>query len=340
MVVVGREEEYLKLKRSLDAFMDTGEGGIVYVSGVPGSGKTYTISRLLDSQNVPHLFLNVTAFRTRREIYKYMLTGLSCIDSLNGSYLSQLRDHFTRCNALHVVVVDEVDLLVSKKQEILYNVFDMPYLDGSKLLLFLVSNTMDLPERLFEPKVCSRIGKKRINFVPYTAAQLQNIVRDFDVDRMPMELASKRIGSVSGDARRIIDVVNRAKECKEGKVEMFDIDTVMKSMYTPLYVHYLRKLTFYQKIVLSLVRGFRKSRISVKDVYEDFTLFCAKIDAEVVDFLVFHDILGSLVSYGMFKYRNCRKEVVPMILVEEIDRALLDDEEYTKLFRKGIVEGE
>lgn len=335
MVVTGREKEYLKLKEHVDIFRRTREGNIVYISGVPGSGKTYTVVRLLDSQEMPYVLLNTTMLRRRREVYERILAGLSCGHETRGSSVLGLRSHLSECRMCHVVVIDEVDLLVGRRQEVLYNLFDMAYLEDSRLLLFLISNTMDLPERLFEPKVCSRIGRKRVNFVPYTAAQLQSIVSDARVDGKSIELASKRVGSVSGDARRMIDIVNRAKEEKRrGIIGISDIDAAMKKMYTPPHVYYLQGLTFYQKIILGVVGGASKSRMSIRTVYEDFTAFCRRADVNMVDFCVFKDLVELLVDYGILKYVNCRRDVSLMILTEEVEKSLSNDEDYGEIVKR------
>ena len=49
---------------------------------------------------------------------------------------------------LRIVLIDELDALVTKKQTLLYNLFDWPCHQASRLLLIAIANTMDLPERL------------------------------------------------------------------------------------------------------------------------------------------------------------------------------------------------
>ena len=46
-----------------------------------------------------------------------------------------------------VLLLDEIDMLVTKDQSILYNFFDWPRLTGAKLIVIAISNTLDLPER-------------------------------------------------------------------------------------------------------------------------------------------------------------------------------------------------
>ncbi len=72
--------------------------------------------------------------------------------------------------------MDELDQLVTAKQDVVYNFFNWPTLVGSKLVVLAVANTMDLPERVMTGRVRSRLGMIRINFQPYTREQLVQIV--------------------------------------------------------------------------------------------------------------------------------------------------------------------
>ncbi len=75
-------------------------------------------------------------------------------ETLLRSYFSSPRPDSRAC----VVVMDELDLLVTKKQTVVYNFFEWPNLKHSKLVVVAIANTMDLPERLLTNKVSSRLG--------------------------------------------------------------------------------------------------------------------------------------------------------------------------------------
>lgn len=57
-----------------------------------------------------------------------------------------------------VVLMDELDQLVTAKQDVVYNFFNWPTLVGSKLVVIAIANTMDLPERVMTGRVRSRLG--------------------------------------------------------------------------------------------------------------------------------------------------------------------------------------
>jgi len=52
-----------------------------------------------------------------------------------------------------VLFLDEIDMLLTKDQSILYNFFELPRQRSSQLVIIAISNTLDLPDTL-EKKVC------------------------------------------------------------------------------------------------------------------------------------------------------------------------------------------
>ena len=54
--------------------------------------------------------------------------------------------------------MDELDQLVTAKQDVVYNFFNWPTIVNSKLVVIAVANTMDLPERVMTGRVRSRLG--------------------------------------------------------------------------------------------------------------------------------------------------------------------------------------
>ena len=140
-----------------------------------------------------------------------------------------------------VVLMDELDQLVTPKQDVVYNFFNWPTLIGSKLVVIAIANTMDLPERVMTGRVRSRLGKSstnteavnakrilifvgmvRINFQPYSREQLEKIVEarlasakeEMDNEKPgqlviaadAIKLAAMTVSRITGDARRVLDI--------------------------------------------------------------------------------------------------------------------------------------
>ena len=134
--------------------------------------------------------------------------------------LELLRKRFTTPSPRRqftVVLVDELDQLWTRKQDVMYNLFDWPNNKHSRLVVVAVANTMDLPERVLVKRVSSRIGMQRLTFQPYTREQLVIIVKTRlegvqAFSREALELCARKVAALSGDARRALDICRRAAE--------------------------------------------------------------------------------------------------------------------------------
>ena len=64
------------------------------------------------------------------------------------------------------MLIDELDYLVTKDEQVLYNLFEWTQDKHSKLVLITIANTLNLPEKL-KQRTLSRMGNKRIPFRSY-----------------------------------------------------------------------------------------------------------------------------------------------------------------------------
>ena len=118
-----------------------------------------------------------------------------------------------------IVLVDEMDLLLTKSQAVLYNLFEWPTRPGSGLAVIGVANTMDLPDRLL-PRIASRLGGRRLPFAPYTAPQLRAILETrlagagaaAAFDPRAVLFAARKVAGAAGDVRRALELCRLAAD--------------------------------------------------------------------------------------------------------------------------------
>ena len=118
-----------------------------------------------------------------------------------------------------IVLVDEMDLLLTKSQAVLYNLFEWPTRPGSGLAVIGVANTMDLPDRLL-PRIASRLGGRRLPFAPYTAPQLRAILETRlagagaagAFDPRAVLFAARKVAGAAGDVRRALELCRLAAD--------------------------------------------------------------------------------------------------------------------------------
>jgi origin recognition complex subunit 1 len=126
-----------------------------------------------------------------------------------------------RARAVVILIADEIDYLVTRNQGLLYNLFEWSSRADAQLALVGISNTVDLPERLL-PRLNSRMGLCRVPFLPYAHAELSQILKarlgELAVfEGSGLELAARKVASVSGDIRRALEICRRATELAEAR---------------------------------------------------------------------------------------------------------------------------
>lgn len=179
-----REKERQKIYDFLhNAIRNGGRQATLYISGVPGTGKTATVMEVVRSlqheaeqHTIPYFkFVKINAMHLAHPLHAYRDILFKLTGQIQGTTaaIESLQQHFAieSSRPTTVLLVDEIDFLATRKQEVLYNLFEWPSLPNSKLLVLGIANTMDLPERLL-PKISSRASMERVPFAPYTARQV------------------------------------------------------------------------------------------------------------------------------------------------------------------------
>jgi origin recognition complex subunit 1 len=232
-----REEEFAEVYTQLEKAITDGAGSCIYIAGTPGTGKTATVREVVAQLNAAvsaeelddFIFVEINGMKVTDPHQSYSLLW----EALRGDRVSPthalelLEREFSRPSPRRVpcvVLMDELDQLVTKNQSVMYNFFNWPQLRHSRLIVLAVANTMDLPERTLSNKISSRLGLHRITFKGYTHAQLIQIIES-RLQNVPghivhpdaVQFASRKVAAVSGDARRALDICRRAVELAEAE---------------------------------------------------------------------------------------------------------------------------
>nr|ADD10137.2 origin recognition complex subunit 1 [Bombyx mori] len=222
----GRESQMDEILSFVKTKLLDGTSGCIYISGVPGTGKTATVSSALQilkkEVNLPEFQLvEVNGMRLAEprqafvQIYK-QLTGKSVVWEQACSLLEKRFTNMGPRRTPTVLLVDELDALCTRRQDVLYSIMEWASHNTALLTVLAVANTMDLPERALASRVASRLGLTRLTFPPYTHTQLQKIVATrlagANVTPDAVQLIARKVASVSGDARRALTLCSRALE--------------------------------------------------------------------------------------------------------------------------------
>ncbi|KAL6121658.1 orc1 [Nucleospora cyclopteri] len=318
-----REKEYQQIKSAINTFISNKNGSILYISGVPGSGKTHCVQLLIkehsNNNDLIISYINAAYLKTKTEIYSAILSKFPCYSSLNKKSLQELRAHVMgSCKKAHLVVIDEIDFLMSKNQRILYNLFELPQLENSKVMLILLSNTLGS----MSSKVESRIGENRLEFQPYTAKEIESILNDSkntgecdfkeknELKSNVTTFIAKKVASATGDIRKAKDLLQKnSRNIKEAREDM-------KDYFGSLVGRFVILLNFYQKSILKTII-LSKNRHILK-IYTDFKNSCKINQIQEIGFYDFIDNVEDLEEFGFIKIKN-KTAVIKNFINEEIE---------------------
>lgn len=237
-----RRKIYDILRKSI---VDRSSTGTIYISGMPGTGKTATLKatvRSLEKEaergEIPVFqFVEINCLKLQAPVdaYTYLWREVS------GSHLAakaaklRLTEYFdqgqhqpvgkagpggSRNRKFVICLVDEIDYLVTRDEEVVYNFLNWPKMPGSCLLVAGIANVMDLPERL-SPRITSRMGisMERMVFMAYTHQQIKEILEgrlaDLELkifDSSSLELVSRKAAVAAGDLRAALKICQRTIE--------------------------------------------------------------------------------------------------------------------------------
>ncbi|TNM87747.1 hypothetical protein fugu_005968 [Takifugu bimaculatus] len=276
-----REQEFQDIYSFVESKIMDGTGGCMYVSGVPGTGKTATVHEVMrclqqaaDVDQIPSFsFVEINGMKMTDPHQAYVqilqeLTGQKATADHAAALLEKRFSNPAPRKETTVLLVDELDLLWTRKQNVMYNLFDWPTRRHARLVVLTIANTMDLPERVMINRVASRLGLTRMSFQPYTFKQLQQIitsrlnkVKAFEEDAL--QLASRKVAALSGDARRCLDICRRATEICEhsaaGLVGMSHVMEALDEMFSSAYVAAIRSASLQEQLFLrAVIAEFRR----------------------------------------------------------------------------------
>uniref|UniRef100_A0A668AWF7 Cell division control protein n=1 Tax=Myripristis murdjan TaxID=586833 RepID=A0A668AWF7_9TELE len=281
-----REQEFQDVYSFVESKIMDGTGGCMYISGVPGTGKTATVHEVMrclqhasDMDEIPPFhFIEINGMKMTDPHQAYVqilqkMTGQKATADHAAALLEKRFSSPAPRKETTVLLVDELDLLWTRKQNVMYNLFDWPTRRHARLVVLTIANTMDLPERIMINRVASRLGLTRMSFQPYSFKQLQQIimsrlnkVKAFEEDAL--QLVSRKVAALSGDARRCLDICRRATEICEhsapnpsstGLVGMTHVMEALNEMFSSAYVTAIKCASVQEQLFLrAVIAEFRR----------------------------------------------------------------------------------
>ncbi|XP_055476217.1 cell division control protein 6 homolog [Psammomys obesus] len=231
-----REQEMGVIRDFLKEHICGKKAGSLYLSGAPGTGKTACLSRILQDfkkevKGFRTVMLNCMSLRNAQAVFPAIAQEIGQEEVCRPAgkdLMRKLEKHMTAQGPMIVLVLDEMDQLDSRGQDVLYTLFEWPWLSNSRLVLIGIANTLDLTDRIL-PRLQARENCKPqlLNFPPYTRNQIATILQDRlnqvsreqVLDSAAIQFCARKVSAVSGDIRKALDVCRRAIEIVESDVK-------------------------------------------------------------------------------------------------------------------------
>lgn len=224
----GREKEIEELKSFIDELVSKRASGSLYISGHPGTGKTASLMKLMNNETykkkIEMVYINCTSVATVSGIYKRIVQELelNCDDKSETGCLACIEDFLKIKHKMVMLVLDEVDFLVSQKQTVLYRIFEWPAIKNSRIIIVGIANALNLADRELA-RLSAKFVPRLMHYKPYTREQIIQIFRSRleeggVLDLFPattIQLLAAKVAAVSGDVRRALDIGRRVIEIAE-----------------------------------------------------------------------------------------------------------------------------
>ncbi|KAK8032813.1 P-loop containing nucleoside triphosphate hydrolase protein [Apiospora marii] len=233
--LVGRDDERQQLRDFIARCSTAQPSGCIYVSGPPGTGKSAMVNEItqevVKSRDVKKAYINCMSIKSSKDLYATLL-DLLCdkTDAAEVDAAATLQKLFMprkKTSDVYLIVLDEIDHILTLDLESLYRVFEWSMGKSSRLMLVGIANALDLTDR-FLPRLKSRnLKPELLPFLPYTALQIKTIITARLKSLVPegaplpfihpaaIELCSRKVSSQTGDLRKAFEICRRAIDLVE-----------------------------------------------------------------------------------------------------------------------------
>ena len=321
-----RDEQILKLAGILAPALRGSRPSNVFIYGLTGTGKTavtkFVLRKLKEkaSSSVEYAYVNCrqsnTSYRVLAELSKHVGVRIPFTGLALGEVMKRLVQGLERRRMILIVVLDEIDNLVKRQgDDVLYFLTRVnENLTNSKVTVIGITNDLKFTEFL-DARVKSSLGEEELVFPPYTAAQLEDILRrraqealregvvDDEVLRRVAAIAARQ----NSDCRLALDILLKAADLadREGasRITLDHVERARSEIEKNLAVDIIKTMPLHVKLVLASIYLLSKSGgsrfITTGLVYDKYRELASRVGIEPVTSRRVSDILNELDVVGI-----------------------------------------
>ncbi len=340
----------------------------VLIYGKTGTGKTATVkfvSKQLEDVSLKlgvrctiH-YINCELIDTQYRVFASIANALGRNIPMTGLPTDYVYEEMKRAldskRQVMIIVLDEVDKLVRKGDEALYNLTRInSELENAKVSIIGISNDLKFKSFL-DPRVISSLSEEEIVFPPYNAEQLKDILEqrarlafhDGVLDEDVIPFCSALAAQEHGDARKALDLLRVSGEIAEregsDKVTKEHVKKALRKIESDQIAEAVRTLPTQSKVLLFGMIILTESgydKFTTGEVYTIYKNLCKRIDLDVLtqrrisDLISELDMLGIINSIVISKGRYGRtREIRIEMPIEDLKKILVEDYRLEDLLR-------
>lgn len=250
--LIGRSQERDQLLSFVRKCVEQKNGGSTYISGPPGTGKSALVAEVCNAvKSTSHLsvaHINCMSIKSSADMYHKLA---ECFLERNGlvedNAMSEVQALLAPSRKavehMYLLVLDEIDHLLSLDVDTLYTLFEWSLQRSSHLIILGIANALDLTDRFLPLLKAKNLKPQLLPFLPYTATQIAEVItskllslvqdgRSHDTTTVPffqpaaIQLCSKKVASQTGDLRKAFDIIRRS-------LDVVELETRQKLLSNP-----------------------------------------------------------------------------------------------------------
>lgn len=293
--VVRREDERSKIVQYIEPRLKSQVSGALYLSGLPGTGKSALIAEVLPAILQGARVANINCMTTTPDqIYALVAKEFGYIN--RNARISKeeavefLDDIFITPGQGHALVLDEMDHILTSDQEVLFKIFEWAT-GPTNLVVVGIANAIDLTDRFLPRLQAHDLKPEVLPFKPYSSQDIVAIIEqrlkalgeEQLIHPAAVRICAAKTAANSGDLRKAFDICRKAIEMveEEGEtlVQVKHVARVCSQAFGGSDGRrYIQDLQFQQKAVLCVLclverhRG-SSSPLTVQQLYDEYVRY-------------------------------------------------------------------